>query len=58
MEPRKNSNMMPDKQVNIRLTKEQKDALERVANDRGKNVSEFLRELALIEIGKHLAVRA
>ena len=58
MEPRKNSSMMPDKQVNIRLTKEQKDALERVANDRGKNVSEFLRELALIEIGKHLAVRA
>lgn len=58
MESRKTNSMMPDKQVNIRLTKEQKDALERVANDRGKNVSEFLRELALIEIGKHLAVRA
>lgn len=58
MDSRKTNSMMPDKQVNIRLTKEQKDALERVANDRGKNVSEFLRELALIEIGKHLAVRA
>lgn len=46
--------MLADSQINIRLTKDQKGALKEVASQRGKSVSEFLLELALIEIGKHL----
>ena len=42
-------------QVSFRLTGEQKESLERLAGRQQKDVSEFLRDLVLREIGQNKA---